>query len=109
VESCELRDCFRNAGGALLRRTRNVHRPRAVAEVASQLAQNRGDGGCCKPSAPIWVKPIDGLHEGERGDLDDGPSPGTRRGLAEMAEVWRDWLSAWEDMNVEAQEYRELA
>jgi ketosteroid isomerase-like protein len=25
-----------------------------------------------------------------------------------MAEVWRDWLSAWEDLNVEAQEYREL-
>jgi len=38
----------------------------------------------------------------------DGPSPGSWRGLAGMAEVWRDWLSAWEDMNVEAQEYREL-
>ena len=38
----------------------------------------------------------------------DGPAPGTWTGLAGMAEVWRDWLSAWEDMNVEAQEYREL-
>jgi len=38
----------------------------------------------------------------------DGPTPGTWTGLAGMAEVWRDWLSAWEDMNVEAQEYREL-
>jgi ketosteroid isomerase-like protein len=38
----------------------------------------------------------------------DGPTPGTWTGLVGMAEVWRDWLSAWEDMNIEAQEYREL-
>ena len=38
----------------------------------------------------------------------DGPTPGTWTGLAGMAEVWRDWLSAWEDLNVEADEYREL-
>jgi ketosteroid isomerase-like protein len=38
----------------------------------------------------------------------DGPTPGTWTGLAGMAEVWRNWLSAWEDMNVEAQQYREL-
>jgi ketosteroid isomerase-like protein len=40
--------------------------------------------------------------------LVDGPTPGTSTGLAGMAEVWRDLLSAWEDLNVEAQEYREL-
>ena len=27
----------------------------------------------------------------------DGPTPGTWRGLAGMAEGWRDFLSAWED------------
>ena len=38
----------------------------------------------------------------------DGPSPGTWRGLAAMAEPVRDWLSAWEDVRSEAEEYREL-
>ena len=27
-----------------------------------------------------------------------GPSPGTWSGLAGMAEGWRGWLSAWEDL-----------
>jgi ketosteroid isomerase-like protein len=58
----------------------------------------------------------------ERGDFDstewadpeieyvfaDGPTPGTSRGMAGMAEVWRDWLSAWDGLSVEAEEYREL-
>jgi ketosteroid isomerase-like protein len=30
------------------------------------------------------------------------------RGLAAMVEVWRDWLSTWEDYGVKAEEYREL-
>jgi ketosteroid isomerase-like protein len=38
----------------------------------------------------------------------DGPSPGTWRGLAAMAEPWRDFLSAWEDVSLVADEYREL-
>ena len=38
----------------------------------------------------------------------DGPSPGTWTGPAELAEVTRDFLSAWEDWRVEAEEYREL-
>ena len=38
----------------------------------------------------------------------DGPTPGTWTGLAGMAEVWRDWLSAWDGLSVEAEEYREL-
>jgi ketosteroid isomerase-like protein len=37
-----------------------------------------------------------------------GPEPGTRTGLTGMAEGWREWLSAWEDYRVEADEYREL-
>ena len=38
----------------------------------------------------------------------DGPSPGTWRGLAAVAEHFRDWLNAWEDLRSEAEEYREL-
>jgi ketosteroid isomerase-like protein len=38
----------------------------------------------------------------------DGPSPGSRRGLAAMAQGWRDWLSAWEEYRTEPEEYREL-
>jgi len=37
-----------------------------------------------------------------------GPSPGSRRGLAGMAELWRDFLSAWEDVRFGADEYREF-
>ena len=39
---------------------------------------------------------------------DDGPAPGTWRGVAAIAEGWRDFLSAWEDYRVEVEEYREL-
>lgn len=38
----------------------------------------------------------------------DGPSPGSWKGLAGMAEATRDRFSAWEDMRNEADEYREL-
>jgi ketosteroid isomerase-like protein len=38
----------------------------------------------------------------------DGPAPGSWRGLAGMAEGFRNWLSAWEEYRVEPQEYREL-
>ena len=37
-----------------------------------------------------------------------GPSPGSWKGLAGMAECWRDFLSAWEDVQFGADEYREL-
>jgi hypothetical protein len=37
-----------------------------------------------------------------------GPSPGSWRGLAGMAEGWRDFLSAWENVRFEADECREL-
>ena len=37
-----------------------------------------------------------------------GPSPGSWRGFAGMAEGWRDFLSACEDVRFEADEYREL-
>ncbi|HME05340.1 MAG TPA: nuclear transport factor 2 family protein [Solirubrobacteraceae bacterium] len=38
----------------------------------------------------------------------DGPSPGSWTGVPGMAEVWRDFLSTWEDWRAEAEEYREL-
>ena len=38
----------------------------------------------------------------------DGPSPGRWMGLAGMAEGVRDWLNAWEDWRVSADEYLEL-
>ena len=38
----------------------------------------------------------------------DGPWPGTWPGLAGIAQGFRDFVSAWEDYRVEADEYREL-
>jgi ketosteroid isomerase-like protein len=38
----------------------------------------------------------------------DGPEPGEWKGLAEMAQSMHNWLSAWENVHVEADEYREL-
>jgi ketosteroid isomerase-like protein len=38
----------------------------------------------------------------------DGPEPGSRMGLAGMAEAWRSVLNAWEGWSVVADEYREL-
>ena len=37
-----------------------------------------------------------------------GPDPGSWTGLAGMAEGMRSWMSAWSDVRVEADEYREL-
>jgi ketosteroid isomerase-like protein len=38
----------------------------------------------------------------------DGPAPGSWRGFAEVAEAWRGFLSAWEELSVAAEEYLEL-
>jgi ketosteroid isomerase-like protein len=38
----------------------------------------------------------------------DGPSPGAWSGLAGMAEGFRDFLGAWDEYRVEADEFREL-
>jgi ketosteroid isomerase-like protein len=38
----------------------------------------------------------------------DGPEPGGRTGLPEMAEGWNRWLAAWDDFRSEAEEYREI-
>src|SRR5205809_2904984 len=50
----------------------------------------------------------------ERADPDiefviaDGPARGSWTGLAGMAAGWRSWLSAWEELRIEVDEYREL-
>jgi ketosteroid isomerase-like protein len=38
----------------------------------------------------------------------DGPTPGSWTGAAEMAQVWREGLSAFEELRNEADEYRAL-
>ena len=38
----------------------------------------------------------------------DGPSPGSWKGFAGLAEGARSWVTAWEDFRIEANEYREL-
>src|SRR6476619_7422882 len=37
-----------------------------------------------------------------------GPEPGTWTGVVAMVKAWREFLSAWEDYSLEAEEYREL-
>ena len=58
----------------------------------------------------------------ERGDYDstewadpelewlvaDGPEPCSGKGLVGLAEAWAAWLSAWEDVRVGVDEYRDL-
>ena len=38
----------------------------------------------------------------------DGPTPGSWTGAAGIADGWGDFLSAWEDVRQDAEEYREL-
>ena len=38
----------------------------------------------------------------------DGPTPGTWTGVAGMAEAWREVLSAWDDLRMTVDEYRDL-
>jgi ketosteroid isomerase-like protein len=40
--------------------------------------------------------------------IGDTPAAGTSKGLDGMASAWREWLSAWEEFHVEADEFREL-
>jgi ketosteroid isomerase-like protein len=39
----------------------------------------------------------------------DGPAPGSWTGPVAMAQAWGNTLSAWEELRIEADEYRELA
>ena len=47
-------------------------------------------------------------HPEIEGVIVDGPAPRHSRGLAELAEGWRDFFGAWEDWRVYVDEYREL-
>jgi len=47
-------------------------------------------------------------HPDIENEIVGGPSPGTWRGVAGMAEGWRDFLTAFEDVQFAADEYREL-
>jgi ketosteroid isomerase-like protein len=38
----------------------------------------------------------------------DGPAPGTWRGLARMAEAFRDWVTGWKDFRAIADDFYEL-
>jgi hypothetical protein len=38
----------------------------------------------------------------------EGPAPGTWTGMTGMPEGMRDWLRAWDDFRIQAEEYREL-
>ena len=53
-------------------------------------------------SSSEWAHPdIEYVHA-------SGPAPGLWRGKAAMAASWREFLGAWEDWSVQADEYREL-
>jgi ketosteroid isomerase-like protein len=57
----------------------------------------RGDYG-----SVVWAHPeIEYVFVG-------GPEPGTWTGLAAMTKAWREFLSAWEEYSIQAEEYREL-
>ena len=40
--------------------------------------------------------------------IDGGPTPGSRRGIAGMAQGWTEFLSAWEGHRSQAESHREL-
>ncbi|MGA8804486.1 MAG: nuclear transport factor 2 family protein [Solirubrobacterales bacterium] len=53
-------------------------------------------------SSAEWAHPEIGLV------IADGPTPGSWTGVAEVAEAWREMLSAFEELRSEADEYRAL-
>jgi ketosteroid isomerase-like protein len=61
-----------------------------------------GDWGRGDFSSAAWADPeIEFAFAG-------GPDPGTWKGLAGMAEGYREWLRAWEGFRAEPEEYRVL-
>ena len=49
---------------------------------------------------------IEGLHPDLEYVVADGPEPGGGKGLAGLARAWSAWVSAWEDLRVQVDEYR---
>src|SRR6185312_7389231 len=60
-----------DAQGHFLCAARDVRSPPRVAKVALELAQDRGDGVAGEARSPVGVKPVDGRHQAEAGDLDE--------------------------------------
>lgn len=59
--------------------------------------------------SPVYSgETIDWAHPEIEFVIADGPHPGSWKGVAGMAEAMRDFLSAWEEYRVEAEEFREL-
>jgi ketosteroid isomerase-like protein len=50
----------------------------------------------------------EGLHPDLEYVVADGPEPGGGKGLAGLARAWGAWVSAWTDLRIEVDEYREL-
>ena len=50
----------------------------------------------------------EGLHPDLEYVVADGPEPGAGKGLIGLGQAWAAWLSAWEDLRIEVDEYREL-
>ena len=61
----------READAQLLEAARDVHRPRLVAEVPPDLADDRRHGVARELDAAVDVEPVDGLDQPERADLDE--------------------------------------
>jgi ketosteroid isomerase-like protein len=92
-----------------------------MAGVLAKLPDRPVCDACSVPSANLdLVRSI--FADWERGDFSsaqwahpeiefafiDGPSPGSWKGVAGMAEANRNFLDAWADLRQEAEEYREL-
>ena len=50
----------------------------------------------------------DGLHPEIEYIVAGGPEPGSGKGLAGLGRAWSAWMSAWEDLRIQADEYRAL-
>lgn len=55
-----------------------------------------------------WSAPLTWAHPEIELVAADGPDASSSKGLAEMAAAYGEFLSTWDDLRTEAQEYREL-
>src|SRR3954463_16817267 len=88
---------------ALLDVARDVHRPAAVAKVALELAEDRGDGEGREGGAPGGVEAVACLHEADTRHLDEiveglgaarvarGQAPGEGHESPEMRPARSGW------------------
>ena len=67
--AAQLLDGVLDLRGELLELARDAHGPAVVAEVALELAEDRGDGEGGEREAAAGVEAVDGLQQADRGDL----------------------------------------